>query len=140
MAEQNSPSPYGWTPGFGQDQYPGIGNTFAAPPVVVNPTVLPAQNVTSTAKSGLPFNLTNLTDIKAMIDRMGGIDGVLANVGKLQKFMATVQQMAPMFKLFLGKKGGKSTPANTGKKGSRKRSAARPAASKVRTRRPVKRR
>jgi hypothetical protein len=141
MDDQHSPSMYGWTSGFGQDQYPGIGNTFAGPPEVINPVVLPAQTVTTTAKGGLPFNISNITDLKAMVDRMGGIEGVLATVGKFQKFMSTMQQMAPMIKLFMGNKGGKAATANTTKKVStQRRPAARPAASKVRSRRPVKRR
>ena len=39
-----------------------------------------------------------------MIDRMGGIDGVLEHVTKIQKIMSSVQQMAPMLKLLMGKK------------------------------------
>jgi hypothetical protein len=141
MNDQHSPSLHGWTPGYGQDQFPGIGNTFAGPPEVINPTVLPAQAVTTTAKGGLPFNISNLTDLKAIVDRMGGIEGVLANVGKFQKFMSTMQQLAPMLKLFMGNKGSKAATANTPKRVSaRRRPAARPVASKARTRRPVKRR
>jgi hypothetical protein len=141
MDDQYSPSLQGWTPGFGQDQFPGIGNTFASPPEVINPTVLPAQTITTTAKGGLPFNISNLTDLKAIVDRMGGIEGVLANVGKFQKFISTMQQLAPMLKLFMGNKGAKAATADTAKRVSaRRRPARRPAASKARTRRPVKRR
>ncbi|MCD9024620.1 hypothetical protein [Cohnella silvisoli] len=139
MDEQHSPSLRSWTPGFGQDQFPGIGDTIG-PPAVINPTVLPAQTVATTTKGSLPFNLSSLSDIKAMVDRMGGIEGVLSTVGKLQKFMATVQQLAPMLKLFMGKKGDKGANANAGKSGSRRRSTRRPATSKARTRRrPIKR-
>jgi hypothetical protein len=140
MNEPQSPSLHSWSPVFGQDPFPGIEqNSFSGPPEVINPTVLPAQ-VTTVAKTGLPFNLSNLGDLKAMVDRMGGIDGVLATMGKFQKFMATMQQVAPMIKLFIGK-GGKAVTANSSKKVSRRRRPkARPSARKSHARRPIKRR
>lgn len=48
--------------------------------------------------------LGSLGNIRQMIDRMGGIDGVLEHVTKIQKIMSSVQQMAPMLKLLMGKK------------------------------------
>lgn len=142
MNEPQSPSLHGWTPGFGQDTFPGIEDTFAGPPAVINPTVLPVQAASTATKSSLPFNISNIGDLKAMVDRMGGIEGVLATVGKFQKFMSTMQQMAPMIKLFMGNKGGKVTTANTTTKSTsaRKRRTSRPSGSKTRTRRPAKRR
>jgi hypothetical protein len=44
-----------------------------------------------------------LSDIKHFIDRMGGIDGILSGIGKFQKFMSAMQQLAPLLRLFLGK-------------------------------------
>ncbi|WP_182302689.1 tyrosine protein kinase [Cohnella cholangitidis] len=111
MNERQSRSLTSWTPGFGQEQFPGIEETFSGPPAAINTTttattVLPAEVVEAApAKGGLPFNLSNLSDLKSMVDRMGGIDGVLATMGKVQKFMSTLQQVAPMIKLFMGKKG-----------------------------------
>jgi hypothetical protein len=141
MNEPHYPTLHSWTPGYGQDQFPGIGNTFAGPPAVINPTVLPAQSVTPTAKGGLPFNISNLSDLKAIVDRMGGIEGMLSTMGKFQKFIATMQQFAPMIKLLMGKKGGKAATVNTAKRApARRRSVDRPNATKARTRRPVKRR
>lgn len=144
MSDSQSPSLHGWTPGFGQDTFPGLGDSFAAgPPEVINPVVLPAQ-VTTATKGGLPFNISNLSDLKAMVDRMGGIEGVLTTMGKFQKFMSTVQQVAPLIKLFMGNKGSKLVTANTNKSGAtrRRRSTTRPRAGKAsaRTKRPVKRR
>lgn len=141
MNESQSPSLHGWTQGFGQDTFPGIGNSFAAgPPEVINPVVLPAQ-VTTATKGGLPFNISNLNDLKAMVDRMGGIEGVLTTMGKFQKFMSTVQQVAPLIKLFMGNKGGKLATANTSKGATKRRKpVTRPRVNKSRTRRPVKRR
>src|SRR5690606_8615643 len=53
-----------------------------------------------TGGSGLFGNL-NLGQIKQLIDRMGGIDGVLNTDGKVQKLVQSVQQMAPLLKLLL---------------------------------------
>jgi hypothetical protein len=55
------------------------------------------------------FSLANV-DFKGIIDRMGGIDGVIATITKMQKVMSSVQQMAPMLKLLtnFGKKKGAS--------------------------------
>lgn len=60
--------------------------------------------------SGLGIN--NMSDLKGIIDRMGGIDGIMANIGKVQKIVQGVQQIAPMISLLtgaLGKK--KNAPA-----------------------------
>jgi hypothetical protein len=141
LDEPQSPSPYGWNPGYGQDSFPGIENSFSGPPAVINPTVLPAQ-ITNPAKGGLPFNLSSLSDLKSIVDRMGGIEGVLTTMGKFQKFMATMQQFAPMLKLFMGSKGSKADSTNNSK-GSprRRRTAGRPTTGKARkTQRPTKRR
>jgi hypothetical protein len=130
--------------GFRQDTFPGIENSFAVgPPEVINPIVLPAQVPTTVTTGGLPFNISNLNDLKVMIDRMGGIEGVLATMGKFQKFMSTVQQFAPMLKLFMGNKGSKVAAPNSNKNVSkRSRTVTRPLSSKSpsRTRRSVKRR
>lgn len=101
-----------WT--SGQDGFPGIGQPpFAGPPAEVGTTTVlpaPAQPSSTGLPFKLPFNISaqNLNDLKAMVDRMGGIDGILATAGKVQKFMSTVQQMAPFIKLFM-KKGSSST-------------------------------
>ncbi|WMT41737.1 hypothetical protein RE628_04395 [Paenibacillus sp. D2_2] len=34
-----------------------------------------------------------------MLDRMGGIDGIMATMGKVQSMMQTFQQFAPMAKM-----------------------------------------
>ncbi|WP_144027526.1 hypothetical protein [Paenibacillus selenitireducens] len=48
----------------------------------------------STGKSSFSMN-----DIKGFIDRMGGIDGIVSTLSKVQKVMQSVSQMAPMVKL-----------------------------------------
>jgi hypothetical protein len=105
-----------WGPGgsgFGGDTFPGIGESFSGPPALVNPTVLPVQAAAATATKAGGFSLANLGEIKNVIDRMGGIDGILSTVGKVQKFMSTMQQMAPLLKLFMKKKGKGSNAAST---------------------------
>ncbi len=139
MNEQQSPSLHGWTQGFGQDHFPGIEQPFAGPPEVINPTVLPAQTSALTKGGGLPFNISNLSDLKAVVDRMGGIEGVLSTMGKFQKFISTMQQIAPMIKLFMGNKGKVATANKSKGTAPRRRTASRPR-TKARTRRPVKRR
>lgn len=118
MNEPYSPNFRAWGPGPGQgavpvqslaqESFPGIEGPFPGPPGsgFANPTILPAQAVQGAAKGGLPFNLSNLNELKGLVDRLGGIEGIMANIGKVQKFMSTMQQIAPMIKLFLpGKKG-----------------------------------
>lgn len=130
MNDKLSPSYRNWT--SGQDSYPGLDQPFAGPPAPVNPTVLPAQSTASSIKLPFNINISNINDIKAMIDRMGGIEGVMSTVGKVQKFMSTVQQVAPLVKLFMNK-GKKSSDSSDGdsyvrprrRKSRRKRSAPR---------------
>ncbi|TVY03158.1 tyrosine protein kinase [Cohnella terricola] len=140
MNDPFSPSLHSWTPGYGQENYPGIEGAYSGPPAVIEQTAVPVQAPAATpapAKGGLPFNLSNLGDIKSIIDRMGGIEGVLSTMGKVQKFMATMQQMAPMLKLFMGK-GKSDAPAIS--KGSAPRRRRRPSGSKSRRKKPTKRR
>lgn len=56
------------------------------------------------------LGVNNMSDIKGLIDRMGGIDGIVNNIGKVQKVMQGFQQLAPIVSLLAGalgkKKGG----------------------------------
>ncbi|MBW5445741.1 hypothetical protein GE107_06635 [Cohnella sp. CFH 77786] len=99
MNDPNLPSIQGWNKpqGFGGEMYPGLGDPFAGPPAFANPKVLPGPG---NAKPGF---LSNLAEWKLMLDRLGGIDGVLTTMGKLQKIVTTMQQMAPLLRLFIGK-------------------------------------
>ncbi|RED63060.1 hypothetical protein [Cohnella lupini] len=146
MNETHSPSTRSWTSGFGQEQFPGIEETFSGPPAAINPTtVLPAVQAeapSSSLLSKLPFNISNISDVKALVDRMGGVEGILTTMGKFQKFMATMQQIAPMVKLFMGNKKGKgSSDSGSKKRTTRRRSVKRPSgAGKRRSRKTAKRR
>ncbi|WP_223068832.1 hypothetical protein [Paenibacillus caui] len=54
----------------------------------------------SAAKGGL--SIPNLGNIMGFIDRMGGIDGIMSTLGKVQKVVSSFQQIAPMAKLLMG--------------------------------------
>lgn len=69
------------------------GGVPVAPPV---PVEAPA------ASSSSGFSLANLGELKGMIDRFGGIDGIMNGIGKMQKVVGGIQQMAPMMKLVMG--------------------------------------
>ncbi|NEW09406.1 hypothetical protein GK047_26030 [Paenibacillus sp. SYP-B3998] len=51
-------------------------------------------STSSNALSGL-----NLKQISGFVERMGGIDGIIGTMGKVQKVMSSFQQMAPMMKV-----------------------------------------
>lgn len=44
----------------------------------------------------------NLNEIKTFIDRMGGIDGIVTSLNKVNGIIQNVQKMAPMIKLLAG--------------------------------------
>ncbi|THF77343.1 hypothetical protein [Cohnella fermenti] len=123
--------------------YPGIGgdtaatNAFVGPPPAAGLPVQvlpPAAPQAASPLKGL-LNNFNLNDLKGMLDRMGGVEGLLSNVGKVQKFMTTVQQMAPLIKLFMGKKGGSSDDDSEDSYRPRRRRRRRRRSSNRRTRR-----
>ncbi|WP_018753716.1 hypothetical protein [Paenibacillus sanguinis] len=94
------------------------------------------------AASGSGLSLPSISDLKGMVDRLGGIDGILDKVGQVQKVMQTVQQFAPMAKMFTAflpgsknssagsmdeyrprrRKSGKRKKSSSGGSGNRKRS------------------
>ena len=49
-----------------------------------------------------PLSGLNIKQISGFVERMGGIDGIIGTMGKVQKFMSTFQQMAPMVKTIMG--------------------------------------
>lgn len=72
------------------------------------------------APSGKGFSLANLTkyanltELKGLVDRMGGLDGILSTVTKVQKVVGSVSQMAPLVKVFMGSFGKKSESGDSG--------------------------
>ncbi|PQP83423.1 tyrosine protein kinase [Paenibacillus sp. PCH8] len=94
-------------PGFGEVEASAIvpygqgvtgGNFYAGgtPVVPVVPVAAPA------ASGSTGFSLANIGELKGMIDRFGGIDGIMSGIGKMQKVVGGIQQMAPMMKLVMG--------------------------------------
>ncbi|CAM4425325.1 hypothetical protein FHS16_003724 [Paenibacillus endophyticus] len=80
------------------------------------PAVLPeasadvVETPASTKASG--FSLASLGEIKGFVDRIGGIDGILTTVTKVQKVMSSVSQMAPLVKVLMGSFGKKSSSSS----------------------------
>jgi hypothetical protein len=52
--------------------------------------------------SSNPLSGLNIKQISGFVERMGGIDGIIGTMGKVQKFMTSFQQMAPMVKTLIG--------------------------------------
>ncbi|MBH5319021.1 hypothetical protein I6N90_14540 [Paenibacillus sp. GSMTC-2017] len=57
----------------------------------------------------------NITEIKGFVDRMGGLDGILSTVTKVQKVVSSVTQIAPLVKVFMGSFGKKSSSSEESK-------------------------
>ncbi|QHW31474.1 hypothetical protein GZH47_11890 [Paenibacillus rhizovicinus] len=84
-------------------------------------TAAPAQaaEAKADAKDGKDgkggFNLGNsLSDLKGVVDRMGGLDGIVTTMTKVQKVVGSITQMAPLIKVLagsFGKKGASATIA-----------------------------
>jgi hypothetical protein len=70
-------------------------------PVVVPATAAELVETTTPAKAG-GFNMPSLNEIKGFVDRIGGLDGILSTVGKVQKVVSSVSQMAPLVKVLMG--------------------------------------
>lgn len=126
MNQPNSVSLHGWNQppqDYGNAIYPGLGDPFAGPPALIQPAAATQiQPQTQKSSSTKPSIFSNIGEWKQMLDRVGGIDGVLGAMGKFQKFAATMQQMAPLLRLFIGKGGGAAaTAAGISKNGTFRR-------------------
>lgn len=118
--------------GQGQHQPPNvhISQTQASPsllPAIVQPQ-LPDLTAAPPKKGFSLSNLTslaNLNEIKGFVDRMGGIDGILSTVTKVQKVVGSISQMAPMVKVLFGSFGKKSISQDDENNSDRKPAARR---------------
>uniref|UniRef100_UPI000472F961 hypothetical protein n=1 Tax=Paenibacillus forsythiae TaxID=365616 RepID=UPI000472F961 len=110
LTESFSSSPYPGITSYVQVPGPGTAGAFSPLGAEAAETALaaPAATEAATKSGGLLgnlgglANLGNMDQIKGLIDRMGGIDGIVSSMGKVQKVMQGFQQMAPMFKLVMG--------------------------------------
>jgi hypothetical protein len=86
--------------GYQGQTYPGITpyNNYYSP---VTPSDSTALSTTPSPSGSFPFNFGQ---IKGIIDRMGGIDGLMGHITKFQKIVQSIQQLSPMLKLLLGAK------------------------------------
>lgn len=96
------------TKAFGPPQGPEFPaeSGFTPPPQNISGLSGPPAQYPVPFSGGGPGNSLasnfNMNELKNMIDRMGGVDGILNTMQKVNKLMQTVQQMTPMLKLFLG--------------------------------------
>ncbi|WP_138755886.1 hypothetical protein [Paenibacillus sinopodophylli] len=88
---------------FGGD-LPTMPPAAPEPPALdILPAVMQEAAVETTASSKASgFSLASLGEIKGFVDRIGGIDGILTTVTKVQKVMSSVSQMAPLVKVLMG--------------------------------------
>ncbi|MGG0814268.1 hypothetical protein ABE142_16635 [Paenibacillus alvei] len=92
-----SPDPTSYSPSFAP---PSPIETTAIVPfsqAAESPITTVVTEATEAKKSGF-----SIGDIKQVIDRMGGIDGIVETMGKVQKVMNSVSQIAPVAKLLMG--------------------------------------
>jgi hypothetical protein len=84
---------------------PGSSN-YPAPfyPGVGSPSLLPG----GTGGSG--SSLFNIGQIMQFINRMGGIEGIMNTMAKVQQIVSNIQQMAPMLKLLMKSFGKANSP------------------------------
>ncbi|TXK83589.1 aminotransferase [Paenibacillus sp. N3.4] len=76
---------------------------------------------TTSGSSSNPLSGLSLKQISGFVDRMGGIDGIIGSMGKVQKFMTSFQQMAPMMKTLIGSFGKGKVNSSDGLRRNRKR-------------------
>jgi len=103
-------------PGLGESQLPSqLGSQLPAALPTQSSFAAPASGGGGGALSGLSSLFGggsaaggasgggfNLGQLKTVVDRLGGVEGIVETFGKMQKMVAGVQQMAPMIKLLLG--------------------------------------
>ena len=105
--------------GYGYDSSPSNLYTSSHQDNLM-PVVLPNQqqvlnnpNPTPSKPGGFSLDklasFANLNEIKGFVDRMGGLDGILSTVTKVQKVVSSVTQMAPLVKVFMGSFGKNSS-------------------------------
>lgn len=138
FASYPGPGPGGF-PGGSFPQFPPQPQAFTPQqmPFSAGPPGLPAAPTAAGGGGGLSglLNGFNLGQVKNIVDRMGGIDGIVSTVGKFQKIFGQIQQMQPMLKLLLNMVPGKSKSSGSSSAGEEKEWQPRPRRRKRRRRR-----
>ncbi|MCS7461233.1 hypothetical protein N0M98_13870 [Paenibacillus doosanensis] len=91
-------------------QYPGMEvSSFAQSPVPVQPSGGGGGGggglsslLNGLGGGGGGGGSFNIGQIKQLIDRMGGIEGILDTMSKVQRMVQSVQQAAPLVKMLMG--------------------------------------
>lgn len=95
-----------------QPMYPSsypYNNTIQPYPTPYNPhQITPVPPATTNPLAGF-----NLNQIKAMVDRMGGIEGVMGHITRAQKIIQSIKDLSPMLKVLMGSSAAKASTAET---------------------------
>lgn len=81
---------------------PSSSSTAIVPYTPPDSPVTPIAAPTPAAPAPASKSKFNLNDIKGALDRMGGIDGLISQMGKVQKVMQSVQEIVPVAKMLVG--------------------------------------
>jgi len=95
---------------FGGAPFPGGGGSgdWMGGPF---PSPFAGQGPSAGGGSGGGFSMSSL---KGIIDRLGGLDGIMGTMSKVQKIVQSFQQMSPMLKLIMGSFLGKAKTTDAG--------------------------
>lgn len=100
----------------GGSPYPGLGTNFiggGASPFSYSPQ----------AAGAAPGGSFNMEQFKGIFNRLGGLDGILGTMTKVNKIVQSFQQMSPLIKLMVGSfLGGAKVKTVTEKSGKSKKS------------------
>lgn len=130
-------------PGFYGSPYPGIGSPFGGSspylPSVANPQVpgaFPSPGASAGGAAGGAAGGLTFGQLKGIVDKMGGINGIIGTMTRVQKMVQSFQQVAPMIKLLMGSFAKASTArAGNNPKWSKKSSKRKRRSGKVKYRR-----
>ncbi|MEB3103394.1 hypothetical protein [Ferviditalea candida] len=92
------------------------------PPV----SYLPQQHKNTESGNGSGGFKLPVNEIKTIVDRMGGLDGIMSTVSKMQKLVTSVQEVTPMLRSLLGSFGKKAATTGTHRHRSRSRTSTGP--------------
>jgi hypothetical protein len=106
MPGAGAADPFGFGGGFGGGGFPQMPGQANLPALIPQGASQVIEAAAPAAKAGF-----SIADLKTFIDRVGGIDGIVNTMTRVQKVVGTFQQMAPMVKLLMGTFLKKKSPA-----------------------------